>query len=137
MRVGDASVVADWAAPGSDPRGPAGRLLTRLVEDAVPVLAPRLLPEKTANALITGIGRGRWSGAEADTAFSLLRCLPVHFVDGPSDLDRAWELSRRFDEHPVCDLVYVAVAERLGERLFTADGLLLERLATVPFVVRV
>jgi predicted nucleic acid-binding protein len=135
MPVVDASVVVDWVAPGSDPRGPAGRLLARLVKEAAPVLAPRLLLEETANALISGIRRGRWSGAEADTAYSLLGRLPVQVVDLPQDVDRAWELSRRFDEHPVYDLVYVAVAERLGEQLVTADESLLRRLSTVPFVV--
>lgn len=135
MPVVDASVVVDWVAPGTDPRGPAGRLLARLVKEAAPVLAPRLLLEETANVLITGIRRGRWSGAEADTAYSLLGRLPVQLVDQPADLDRAWELSRRFDEHPVDDLVYVAVAERLGEQLVTADESLLRRLATMPFVV--
>jgi len=135
MPVVDASVVVDWVAPGSDPRGPAGRLLSRLVSQSAPVFAPRLLLEETANALITGVRRGRWSGAEADTAHSLLGRLPVQVVDRPQDLDRAWELSRRFDEHPIYDMVYVAVAERLGEQLVTADESLLRRLATVPFVV--
>lgn len=135
MPVVDASVVVDWVAPGTDPRGPAGRLLARLVKETAPVLAPRLLLEETANALITGIRRGRWSGAEADTAYSLLGRLPVQVVDQPQDLDRAWELSRRFDEHPIYDLVYVAVAERLGEQLVTADEGLRRRLSTMPFVV--
>ena len=65
----------------------------------------------------------------------LLRQLPVRVVDQPSDLDRAWELSRRFDEHPVYDLIYVAVAERLREQLITADAALRARLVTMPFVV--
>jgi len=135
MPVVDASVVVDWVAPRADPRGPAGRFLTRLTKEASPVLAPRLLLEETANALVTGIRRGRWSGAEADTAYALLRSLPVQVVDQPLDLDRAWELSRRFDEHPVYGLLYVAVAERLGEQLVTADNGLRRRLSTVPFVV--
>ena len=50
-------------------------------------------------------------------------------------LDRAWELSRRFDEHPVYDMVYVAVAERLGTQLITADAALRTRLVTMPYVV--
>lgn len=124
-------------ASAADPRGPAGRLLGRLAKAGRPVLAPRLLLEETANALVTGIRRGRWSGTEADAAFALLRRLPVRLVDEPDDLDRAWELSRRFDEHPVYDLLYVAVAERLGEQLVTADDLLVRRLGTMPFVVRV
>ena len=135
MPVVDASIVVDWLAPGVDPTGPAGRLLTRLAKNEAPLLAPRLLFEETANALVSGIRRRRWTGAQADTAFLLLRQLPVRVVDQPSDLDRAWELSRRFDEHPVYDLIYVAVAERLREQLITADAALRARLVTMPFVV--
>ena len=109
MPVVDASVVVDWVAPGTDPRGPAGRFLTRLTKEALPVLAPRLLLEETANALITGIRRGRWSGAEADTAYALLGRLPVQVVDQPLDLGRVWELSRRFDEHPIYDLSLIHI----------------------------
>ena len=135
MPVVDASIVVDWVAPGVDPRGPAGRLLSRLARDRAPILGPRLLLEETTNALVNGIRRGRWSGAQADAAFVLLRQLPVELVDQPADLDRAFELSRRYDEHPVYDLVYVAVAERLGEQLVTADAALRGRLAALSFVV--
>ena len=135
MPVVDASIVVDWVAPEVDPTGPAGRLLTRLAKNEAPLLAPRLLFEETANALVSGIRRRRWTGAQADTAFLLLRQLPVRVVDQPSDLDRAWELSRRFDEHPVYDLIYVAVAERLREQLITADAVLRARLVSMPFVV--
>ncbi|MBA2767603.1 MAG: type II toxin-antitoxin system VapC family toxin [Sporichthyaceae bacterium] len=135
MPVVDASIVVDWVAPGVDSRGPASRLLSRLAQEAAPILAPRLLLEETANALVTGIRRGRWTGAQADTALVLLCQLPVQLVDQPGDLDRAFELSRRYDEHPVYDLIYVAVAERLGEQLVTADNALRGRLAALPFVV--
>jgi predicted nucleic acid-binding protein len=135
MAVVDASIVVDWVAPGVDPGGPAARLLARLAQSTEAILAPRLVLEETANALVTGIRRHRWTGAQADAAFLLLRSLPVDLVDQPQDLDRAYELSRRYDEHPVYDLVYVAVAERLGEQLVTADDALRRRLAALPFIV--
>jgi hypothetical protein len=50
------------------------------------------------NALVTGIRRGLWSGVHADAAFVLLRQLPIDLADEPADLDRPWELSRRFDD---------------------------------------
>jgi predicted nucleic acid-binding protein len=134
MPVVDASIVVDWVAPRISPDTSAGRLLARLAEEGTPILAPRLLLEETANALVTGIRRRRWGGAEADASFLLLRRLPVELVDQPPDLDRAYELSRRYDEHPVYDLVYVAVAERLGEQLVTADEALRRRLG-LPFVI--
>jgi len=133
--VVDASVVVDWVAPGVNRLAPAGRLLKRLARAGDAVLAPRLLLEEVANALLVGVRRERWSGTDADSAFGLLRALPVRLVDEPRDLDRAFELSRRYDEHPVYDMVYVAVAERLGDQLFTADDALRRRLVLLPFVV--
>ena len=135
MPVVDASIVVDWVAPGADPDSPAARLLVRLARGTDRVLAPRLLLEETTNALVAGIRRERWTGAQADAAFLLFRSLPVDLVDQPHDLDRAYELSRRYDEHPVYDLVYVALAERFGEQLVTADAALRHRLAAMPFIV--
>jgi predicted nucleic acid-binding protein len=134
MPVVDASVVIDWVAPDTDPAGPAHRLLARLAERGEAVLAPRLLQEEVGNALLTGVRRGRWDGAAADRSFVLLRRLPVRLVDTPDDLDRAWDLARRYDEHPVYDMVYVALAERLDEELITADKRLRLRLASLGFV---
>ena len=135
--VVDASVVVDWVAPDADPEGPARRLLAELAASGARVIGPRLLREEVANALLTGCRRGRWDGEAADNGFRLLRELPVDLLDERADLDRAWELSRRYDEHPVRDLVYVALAERLGEQLMTADGALLKRLTMLDFVVGV
>lgn len=137
MPVVDASVVVDWVAPDVDPAGPAGRLLARLAEEDADLVGPRLLLEEVANALLTGVRRRRWDGPAADAAYEALRRLPVALVDEPRDLERAWDLSRRYDEHPVYDMVYVAVAERRGEPLYTADERLTARLAALGFVVGV
>lgn len=137
MPVVDASVVVDWVAPDADPEGPARRLLADLVSADEQVIAPRLLKEEVANALLTGCRRGRWDGQAADASFALLRDLPVELRDEPADVDRAWELSRRFDEHPIYDMLYIALAERLGERMFTADTALRRRVALLDFVIGV
>lgn len=134
MPVVDASVVVDWVAPDADANGPARRLLDRWAAEDVTVLAPRLLLEEVANALLTGCRRGRWDGTSADTAFGLLERLPVTLVDDRLDLGAAWELSRRYDNHPVYDMVYVAVARRLDEQLVTADESLVRRLGSPDFV---
>lgn len=134
MPVVDASVVVDWVAHGADPHGPARLFLDRLARSGGSVIAPRLMAEEVANAVLTGCRRGRWDGATADESFVLLRQLPVVFADEQRDLDRAWELSRRYDEHPIYDMVYVALAERLGENLVTADQRLRRKLAFIDFV---
>ncbi|HEY6780195.1 MAG TPA: type II toxin-antitoxin system VapC family toxin [Thermoleophilaceae bacterium] len=122
MPVIDASVVVDWVAPDAGQELPSVALLTRLATDDVELLAPRLLLEEVSNALLTGIRRGRWSGAAADVSQTLLRDLPIRLVDEPRDLDRAWDLARRYDNHPVYDLLYVALAERRRTQLVTADA---------------
>ncbi len=136
MSVVDASVVVDWVAPDVDRTGAAGRFLQAVVDAGGRLLAPRILVEEVANALLTGVRRGRWDGAAADVAYRQLRRLPVIIAGEPADLDRAWELSRRYDEHPVYDMLYVALAERLGERLVTQDTRLRERVTMLDFVVR-
>jgi len=135
MPVVDASVVVDWIAPGVDPGLPALALLARFVADGTEVVAPRLLMEEVSNALLTGVRRGRWSGAAADSAQALLRDLPVRLLDEPRDLDRAWDLARRYDNHPVYDMVYVALAQRRRTQLVTADAALREVLAEFDWIV--
>lgn len=134
MPVVDASVVVDWVAPYADRRGRASRYFDTLVEAGERLRAPRLLAEEVANALLTGVRRGRWDGAAADVAFRQLRRLPITLADQPADLDRAWELSRRFDEHPIYDMLYVAVAEREGITLVTVDQALLRKVGHLPNV---
>jgi predicted nucleic acid-binding protein len=133
--VVDASIVVDWVAPDSDPTLPAVKALTRLAEQQAELLAPRLLIEEVSNALLTGIRRGRWSGVAADKAHRLLRELPVKLLDEPRDLRRAWELARRYDNHPIYDLLYVALAERHGALLITADTALRQRLVGLDFLI--
>ena len=134
MPVVDASVVVDWVSPEADPSGAARSFLDELAGSSASVIGPRLLLEEVSNGLLTGCRRGRWDGSAADEAFALLGQLPVRLLDERRDLERAWELSRRYDEHPVYDMVYVALAERLGETLVTADEALGRRLRLVSFV---
>lgn len=133
MPVVDASVVVDWVAPDVDPEGPALTLLRQWAAEPAMVVAPRLVMEEVANALLTGVRRRRWTGADADRAFDHLEALPIELSDRTEDLSRAWDLSRRYDEHPVYDMVYLALAQRLNEPFFTADLRLAERVR-LPWV---
>ncbi|HEY6538009.1 MAG TPA: type II toxin-antitoxin system VapC family toxin [Candidatus Dormibacteraeota bacterium] len=135
MIVIDASVVVDWVAPGGDPQSAAMTTLSSLVARDEEVGAPRLLFEEVANALITGIRRRRWSGTDADAALRRLADLPVRLLDDGRDRRRAWELSRRYDNHPFYDMLYVALAERTKSRLITADGGLRAQLADFAWVL--
>jgi predicted nucleic acid-binding protein len=124
----DASVVVDWVAPRAIFTSPAQQLLTGLAERDEEVIAPRLMREEVGNALLSGLRRGRWTGAEADRAFEHLCNLPVALVDDARDLGRAWDLSRRYDDHPIYDMLYVALAQRTRSILITADDKLRRRL---------
>ncbi len=68
MPVVDASVVVDLVAPDVGSDAPARILFGKwAVADTEPV-GPSLLWLETSNALLTGIRRSRWSGADADAA---------------------------------------------------------------------
>lgn len=135
--VVDASVVVDWVAPDVESDAPALALLDRLAERDEPLAAPRLLLHEVANALLTGIRRDRWSGAAADAAHRHLQRLPIRLIDEPTDATRAFELARRYDEHPVYDMVYLALAERASGTLVTADRRLLDRVPHLTYVLAV
>jgi predicted nucleic acid-binding protein len=134
MPVVDASVVVDLIAPDVGPDSPARVLFAGWAQAGTEVLAPGLLWLETANALLTGVRRGRWSGADADAAAALLDRLPVRCVAEDRDHVRAFELARRYDTWPVYDMLYVAVAERASTEFITADRKLQARLAHLGWV---
>jgi predicted nucleic acid-binding protein len=110
--------------------------LARFVRSGETVVAPELLFVECANVLVAGVRRRRWSGAAADRSYSNLLRLPLRTVPDRRYLDRAWELSRRFDNHPVYDMLYAATAEAANHQFFTSDETLLARLAHLGWVLR-
>jgi predicted nucleic acid-binding protein len=134
MPVVDASVVVDLVAPDVGSDAPARVLFAKWAADDTEPVAPGLLWPETTSALLTGIRRGRWSAA-ADAAAALR--IPLRRADTPRDEARAFEPARRSDNWPVCDMIYVALAERLGMELITADGRLATRLAHLGWVTGV
>jgi predicted nucleic acid-binding protein len=135
MPVVDASVVVDWVAPGVDSAAPARVCLRRLAERGAELLAPPLLHEEVGEALLAGVRRGRWPAGEADRAFAALRRLPVRVEDDAQLVERAWQLARDQGDRPLADLLYVALAERSGTELVTADAGLRRRLSHVVRIV--
>ena len=134
MPVVDASVVVDLVAPDVGRDAPARAMFGKWAAVSTELAAPGLLWLETANALLTGIRRGRWSGADADAAAARLDRIPLRRADNARDQTRAFELARRYDNWPVYDMVYVALAERLGTELITADQRLCARLAHLGWV---
>lgn len=136
MTTVDASVVVEWLTPQTDEDLPARRLLDMWQNGDEELVAPSLLFQESLNALLTGVRRGRWSSAAADGGASLLGELPIRVADTTRDRDRAWELARRYDNWPIYDMVYVALAERLGQQFVTADRRLINRLGHLDWIVR-
>jgi predicted nucleic acid-binding protein len=132
--VVDATVVVDLVAPGIAVDVPARLLMKELAAEHADIAAPALMWLETANALLTGIRRGRWDGAGADAALAELASISVRSADTPTDRWRAFDLARRYDNWPVYDMLYVALAERLGTEFYTADEKLRARLAHLPWV---
>jgi predicted nucleic acid-binding protein len=132
--VVDASVVVDLVDPAIPADAPPRTLVDKLVAQGADLTAPSLLWLETSNALLTGVRRGRWDGAAADSAFALIAQMPIRSADIPADRERAFELARRYDNWPVYDMAYVALAERLGTEFYTADDRLRARLAHLPWV---
>lgn len=128
MKVIDACVVFDFIAPVPEP-SPARDFLVGEAEAGDLLVAPGLMWLEVRNTLLTWVRRRRWTGAEADEAVVDLVSLPVQRLDSPMDVARAYELARRYDNCPAYDMVYVALAERLGAQLYTTDLKLCKRLA--------
>ena len=85
-------------------------------------------PERLTTAFM------KWRSLSA--AYTRLVRLPVRLVSDRRHLDRAWELSRRYDNHPVYDMLYAATAEAARTVLITMDEGLLQRLARHGWVER-
>jgi predicted nucleic acid-binding protein len=132
--VVDASVVVDVVDPAVPATAPPRVLVDKLVGQGADLAAPSLLWLEASNLLLTGIRRGRWDGVAADSAFALIMTMPIRAADIPADRERAFELARRYDNWPVYDMVYVALAERLGTEFYTADDRLRARLKHLPWV---
>ena len=135
MPVVDASFVVDLLDPQTRTGAPAHVLMRRLAAAGVDLVTPSLLWLEVSNVLLTGIRRGRWDGGFADAAYARCAQLPIRDADIPVDRERAFELARRYDNWPVYDMVYVALAERIGTEFYTADAKLRSRLAHLPWVL--
>jgi predicted nucleic acid-binding protein len=92
-----------------------------LLAGAGPLLAPDILLTEVANALRVKATRGEIDDAAARRAVAAVvgRGEP-QLRRSPTLVPRAFELARELD-HPVCDCVYLALAEELDEVLVTAD----------------
>lgn len=128
-------MVVEFVAPDSDQAEATHTLFEQWADTRQTLHAPALIRIEVMNALLTGVRRGRWDGQAADTAAMFSATLPITGHDDERDRARAWELSRRYDNYPVYDMVYVALAERLGEPLVTLADKLRSRLMHLGWIL--
>ena len=127
----DASVAVKWYVTEPD-SATAERLLSR---DVV-LHAPTLLMTELANALWKNFRRDIIDRGQAQDALAGLRRTIAQWHDEEDYLPDALDLALRLD-HPVYDLLYLALAERIGTVCVTADQRLVRRTRSTPFAGRV
>jgi predicted nucleic acid-binding protein len=100
-----------------DPGEAGERVAARI--HGVSVVAPDLLPYEVSNVLRRHRNAGRLSDAEARLALDGLRALSIELWPCAVLADRMWSLGANLSSY---DGAYVALAERLGAVLVTADA---------------
>ncbi|WP_200941480.1 type II toxin-antitoxin system VapC family toxin [Cellulomonas sp. Leaf395] len=106
--------------------GPAGEHVAARLDGAA-VVAPDLLPYEVTNVLRRYRNAGRLSDAEARLALDGFRSLSIDLWSHDVLAERVWALGANLSAY---DAAYVALAERLGAVLLTADA----RIAGAPDV---
>ena len=127
--VVDASIAAKWFIEEPDTRA-------ALDIRSEPVIAPDLIVAEIANVLWKNV---RLKRIAAEHCLSVMRLLPRYFRDIYPILPlapRAAEIATTLD-HPVYDAFYIALAEREGCALMTADNRLLRAVKGTRFAKRV
>ena len=133
--VVDASVVAKWYLPGEESVEQADRLMDRYLDGLDYLTTPHLTRYELANAVHRAAREGRIAddaARRAVTGFDRLG-LAQH-LDDAEQLTTAVRLARRLGIS-FYDALYLALAEKLGLRMITADAALYHRVAAeVPYI---
>jgi predicted nucleic acid-binding protein len=124
--VVDASVAIKWLIEEAG-TGAAEALRGRHL------VAPQLIRVEVANVLRTIAARGLAPPERAVELLALFQSAPLDIVDADDALERrALDLAMAL-AHPVYDCLYLALAERMGAPMVTADTRFLRALAGTPF----
>jgi predicted nucleic acid-binding protein len=102
----------------------------------VRLCAPALLPYEVTNAVHRYERAGYLTAPTVDRALEALQALPIHLVEDPALHREALALARRHALAATYDAHYLALAERLGCELWTADRRLIGSLSDDLFWLR-
>ena len=125
--VVDASVALKWFVLEDD-----SDVAERLLESAAPLHAPTLLLAEITNGLWKNQKRNLIDTEQAQRALSVL----------PQSIN-VWRLTERYLadaleiaielDHPIYDMIYLALARESGGQVVTADKRFLRRVASTPY----
>jgi predicted nucleic acid-binding protein len=135
MIVVDASVIVKWLIPEAGDI-PAKALLAAGDE----LIAPELARVEVASVLIRKALREELTGADVESTlrawFRAVSEGQIFLLPNPEDIEAAAALALEL-RHPLPDCLYLAVAERLGVALITADRAFVRRAARRSNLVRI
>lgn len=125
IRVVDASVALKWVIPEAD--SPLAHLVRRSGE----FIAPDLLVSECVNAIWKRARPEGYSDDERNEALQLVVHLKIELMPTRDLAIRAGALAQTLD-HPAYGCFYLALAERSGAPLLTADHRLIAKLRSFP-----
>ena len=133
--VVDASVVVKWLV-WEDDSAVARALREEWISDSVRMLAPRMLLNETANALLRKERDGKIPAGDARQRMREFRELDIEYVEWPNLYDEGIALALALNHPAVYDTLYLAVAEEYGCELWLADGPFYDRAVAAGRPVR-
>jgi predicted nucleic acid-binding protein len=116
----DCSVAVKWKIPTEDHTVAAEALLGDWEHQVVDVLVPNHFPSEVISAFLRASRRGRLTTDEAREAIRDLLALPFVLCDVTALADRAFTIAHQHEQRAY-DCLYVALAERDGNELWTGD----------------
>lgn len=120
--VVDACLAVKWViVEGEDDTDKAVALYREWIARGVTILAPALLPTEAASVVYTRVRRGNFTIDEARSALAALLTTDIAVIHDPSLSMRALELTHTHHLPSTYDGHYLALAEREGCTLWTAD----------------